>query len=98
MTWGKACGEGSAARIAYEREFGESSRSLSGFSQEEGRPRPPTVRRLQRSRIIPTSDPSLEDEPVPVRRVLLWSIVAILIVVGIVLYFRFERQLTPIVG
>jgi hypothetical protein len=53
---------------------------------------------LQRSRIISQSDSTSGDEPVPIRRVLLWSIVAALIVVGIVLYFRFERQLTPIVG
>lgn len=32
------------------------------------------------------------------RRVLLWSLVAAAIVTGIILYFRYERMLTPLVG
>jgi hypothetical protein len=34
----------------------------------------------------------------PVRRILLWSIIGLAIVAGLVLYFRYERTLTPLVG
>ena len=33
-----------------------------------------------------------------IRRTLLWSLVGIAIVAGLVLYFRYGRTLTPLVG
>jgi hypothetical protein len=48
------------------------------------------------SRLLPQSSP--DDEAVPLRRVLLWGLVAVAIVVGLVLYFVYERQITPLVG
>ena len=41
---------------------------------------------------------SSDDEAVPLRRVVLWTAVALSIVVGLVLYFKFGRQITPLVG
>ena len=45
-----------------------------------------------------TSDAATEDDAIPVRSVLLWSLVGIVVITGIILYFKYERQLTPIVG
>jgi hypothetical protein len=53
---------------------------------------------MRLSRILRTPDSPGDDERVPVRRVLLWLIVGAAILAGIVLYFKYERQLTPIVG
>ena len=72
--------------------------SVFGFSQEEGRPPTPTVRLMRLSRILRTPDSPGDDERVPIRRMLLWIIVAAAILAGIMLYFKYERQLTPIVG
>jgi type VI protein secretion system component VasF len=48
------------------------------------------------SRLLPRS--SSDDEAVPLRRVVVWGLVAAAIVVGLVLYFIYERQITPLVG
>jgi hypothetical protein len=51
---------------------------------------------LRLSRFLPKA--SADDEPVPLRRVLLWALVGAAIVVGIVLYFKYERQIAPLIG
>ncbi|MES2177344.1 MAG: hypothetical protein V4550_05730 [Gemmatimonadota bacterium] len=49
------------------------------------------------SRIFRTDDGSL-DEPIPVRRMLLWALVWIGVLVGVVLYFQYARLLVPLLG
>lgn len=39
-----------------------------------------------------------EEQTVPVRRAFAWSLLLIVIVAGIVLYFRYARQLQPLLG
>ncbi|MDB4881195.1 MAG: hypothetical protein JWL60_2641 [Gemmatimonadetes bacterium] len=36
--------------------------------------------------------------PVPLRRILLWGALGLAIAIGVVLYFRYARQLAPLVG
>jgi hypothetical protein len=48
------------------------------------------------SRFFPQA--SSDAAAVPRRRVLLWALVAAAIVVGVVLYFKYERQITPLIG
>jgi hypothetical protein len=42
--------------------------------------------------------PSSNDGAVPLRRVLLWTLVGVALVVGLLLYFRYERQIAPLLG
>ena len=51
---------------------------------------------MRLSRFLPQW--SSADEAVPLRRVVLWSLVALSMVVGLVLYFKFERQIAPLIG
>jgi hypothetical protein len=37
-------------------------------------------------------------DAIPLRRVLLWALVGVAIVVGVVLYFRYERLIVPLLG
>ena len=57
---------------------------------------PSPISAVRLSRLLPKS--SSDEEAVPLRRVLLWALVAVGIVVGLVLYFIYERQITPLVG
>jgi type VI protein secretion system component VasF len=53
---------------------------------------------MRLSRILQTNASPDDEERVSVRRMLLWSVVALAILAGIVLYFKYERGLNPIVG
>ena len=53
---------------------------------------------MRLSRILRSNDPSPDDERIPLRSVLLWTVVALAILVGVILYFKYERSLIPIVG
>ena len=53
---------------------------------------------MRLSRILRSTAPDVEDERIPLRRVLLWVVVGAAIIAGILLYFKYERQLTPIVS
>ena len=55
--------------------------------------------------VPPTKNPSAPGAPtgaataaLPLRSVALWSLVALAVLVGILLYFRHERSLMPLVG
>jgi hypothetical protein len=96
MTWREACGGGSAARIAYEGEFGESLRRCRKKKAAIRSPLAPTAVRL--SRLLRTPAAATGDEPISARRVFLWSIVGAAVIAGIVLYFRYARQIIPVLG
>ena len=64
--------------------------------QEEGRSTPLQFRPVRLSRLLPKSSSS--EDAIPLRRVVVWALVAVAIVVGLVLYFVYERQITPLVG
>jgi hypothetical protein len=51
---------------------------------------------LRLSRLLP--QPSANADAVPLRRVLLWALIGVVLVVGLVLYFRYERQIQPLLG
>jgi hypothetical protein len=66
--------------------------------QEEGPFLPFTVRPLRISQFLRPALPDSLDETVPLRRALFWVVVGLGVVVGIVLYFRYARLLTPLLG
>ncbi len=39
-----------------------------------------------------------DEQRIPVRRALLWTVIAVAIVVGVYLYFQYERGLAPLVS
>ena len=53
---------------------------------------------MRLSRVIRQPEDQQESERVSIRSAILWALVAIAIIGGIVLYFRFERYLVPILG
>jgi hypothetical protein len=50
------------------------------------------------SRILRPDDPRNAEETIPLRRMVFWVLVWIGIAIGIVLYFRYARFLTPLLG
>lgn len=72
---------------------------MAGVSQEEGRspvPRKPSTVRL--SGMFSSSARPDAPPPIPLRRIALWGAVGVAIVIGVVLYFRYARQLTPLIS
>ncbi|MEP7002594.1 MAG: hypothetical protein ABI969_19035 [bacterium] len=53
---------------------------------------------LRLSRILRPEDANYEDERIPLRQVILWVLVWVAMIVGIVLYFKYARLLTPLLG
>ena len=66
--------------------------------QEEGPCFTSTSRPLRLSRILRPEDGRNAEESVSVRRALLWVAVWIALLVGIALYFKYARILTPLLG
>jgi hypothetical protein len=50
------------------------------------------------SRIVRNPDTPTDTEVVPVRRVILWMVVGAALVVGLVLYFKYEPLIQPLLG
>ena len=53
---------------------------------------------LRLSRILRPEDGNYEDERIPFRQVILWVLVWAGVLVGIALYFKYARLLTPLLG
>jgi type VI protein secretion system component VasF len=53
---------------------------------------------LRLSRILRPEDGSNQDETIPLRRVILWVLVWVALLVGVALYFKYARLLTPLLG
>jgi len=53
---------------------------------------------LRLSRIFRTDDGTSFDEAVPLRRTVFWVAVWVVVLVGVILYFRYARLLTPLLG
>ena len=66
--------------------------------QEEGRKTTLTNGPVRLSRVFRQPDAQTETDSVPLRSIVLWAVVAAAIVAGVVLYFRFARHLTPLIG
>jgi hypothetical protein len=66
--------------------------------QEEGPLSTPFHRPLRLSRILRPEGRQALEEVIPLRRILLWVLVWAGITVGIVLYFKYGRLLTPLLG
>ena len=66
--------------------------------QEEGPPHPSLVWPLRLSRILRPEDTESLDESIPMRRALFWVVVWLGILVGLALYFKYARLLTPMLG
>lgn len=43
-------------------------------------------------------DPQVPADALGARRILLWGIVGVAVIAGVVLYFRYERLLQPLIG
>jgi hypothetical protein len=66
--------------------------------QEEGPLLTSTLRPLRLSRILRPEESKRLEDTIPLRRTLLWVLVWVGIIVGIVLYFKYGRLLTPLLG
>lgn len=66
--------------------------------QEEGPCFTPISRPLRLSRILRPEDGTNLDETVSFRRAVLWVLVWAGILVGVALYFRYARLLTPLLA
>lgn len=69
--------------------------------QEAGRSTPPSSSAfaMRPTREIRSETEITEtDSSVSFRRVILWGAVAIALVIGVVLYFKYERLLAPLLG
>ena len=64
--------------------------------QEEGRTLPPPIGTLRLSRIFRTAESPPDPDAVPLRQAVLWSLFAIVLVTGLVLYFKYERLVVPL--
>ena len=53
---------------------------------------------MRLSRILRQDDAAKAEDAIPLRRVVFWVLVWIGITIGIVLYFRYARLLTPLLG
>jgi hypothetical protein len=89
----RTCGGRCWRRIAYREESRELTRP---FETPPGCKKKATYR-------MRVSDTERPDEPsdeqrVSPRRVLLWGLIAVAILVGVYLYFRYERVLAPLVS
>ena len=58
----------------------------------------PYPARLRLSRIFRRSDTPGDPDAVPLRRALMWGLVALVLVVGVVLYFKYARLVVPILS
>ena len=66
--------------------------------QEEGPSQPLIKRPLRLSRVLRPDDVKYLNERIPLRRILFWAAVWIGIFIGVVFYFRYAGQLTPLLG
>jgi hypothetical protein len=65
--------------------------------QEEGRTTPLDLRPLPPSRRLRAPEETPSRQPLPLRRALLWGLVAAGIIAGLVLYFLYGRLMEPLV-
>jgi hypothetical protein len=56
----------------------------------------PTSGHLRLSRILRRSDSPADPDAVPLRRALLWALFGVVLIVGLVLYFKYERHVVPL--
>lgn len=57
----------------------------------------PTFAPLRLSRIFGKAETSTDPDAIPVRRALLWAVFGVVLVAGLVLYFKFERVVVPLI-
>ena len=53
---------------------------------------------MRLSRVLKPNDIKYQDETIPMRRIVIWVIVWVGILSGIVMYFKYARLLTPMLG
>ncbi|MEO7711312.1 MAG: hypothetical protein ABIV10_00150 [Gemmatimonadaceae bacterium] len=51
---------------------------------------------MRLSRIFRTSESPPDSDTVPLRQAVLWALFAIVLVIGLVLYFKYERLVVPL--
>jgi hypothetical protein len=51
---------------------------------------------LRLSRVFRRSETTADPDAVPLRRVLLWALFGVVLLVGLVLYFKYERVVLPL--
>ena len=52
---------------------------------------------MRLSRILGKAETSTDSDAIPVRRALLWALFGVVLVAGLVLYFKFERVVVPLI-
>jgi hypothetical protein len=53
---------------------------------------------MRLSRVVRQADTPSDAETVPLRRALLWVLVGVALVVGLILYFKYEPLIQPLLG
>ena len=72
--------------------------SFACLVQEEGRTSPHHSRPVRLSRILRPSSTPTDPDAVPPRRALLWLAFWVVLLVGLVLYFKYERLIVPLLA
>lgn len=57
----------------------------------------PTFGPLRLSRIFGRAETTTDPDAIPLRRALLWIVFGVVLVAGLVLYFKFERVVVPLI-
>ena len=53
---------------------------------------------MRLSRIVKQTETPSDSESVPLGRALVWTFIGAVLVLGLVLYFKYERLIAPLVG
>ena len=64
--------------------------------QEEGRTTPSHERPLRLSRFLRGQGSTPDPDAVPLRRALLWLLFGAVVIAGLVMYFKYERLVVPL--
>jgi hypothetical protein len=83
----RTCGGRCWRRIAYREEPRDLSRPQGCKKKATYLMRVPTTERPQESS---------DEQRAPLRRALVWGLIGVVVLVGILLYFRYERALAPL--
>jgi hypothetical protein len=97
--WRRVCRKdslrGKVARIVAPL-LRSSSDSFAASCKKKAAPAIPLLARLRLSRIFRRSGTTADPDAVPLGRALLWVLFGVVLLVGLVLYFKYERVVLPL--
>jgi hypothetical protein len=66
--------------------------------QEEGRTPPPAIGPLRLSRILRHPETATDPGAIPLKRALWWGLFAVVLLAGLVMYFKYGRLVVPLLS